>query len=258
MRRFPLWESGGIVPGRLCVDLVGRVSKFRSYRRRRVDLFLAKSSVVVPGRRAVNFSPWNRLCVEFSPHKESSCKREVFLVLRFQGTGGKLYPSPWRALLHRSQGTARQQGNSKAAVLQRKQSGSISSCTHTFFFVEPGLTNVLLEPEVEETACVQLHPWACSIEPHKRFMSQRKLAFPVRIHKGCLLTASRAQNCWGDRAKPTVAKRNVKTAAVLPLNLLCICPVASAPRFKTSRNYFFSRGQTVFLIFVDVISVPNL
>ncbi|KAJ1149005.1 hypothetical protein NDU88_001826 [Pleurodeles waltl] len=43
---------------------------------------------------------------------QASCKDEVFLVLRLQGTGDKLYPSPWRALLHHTQRAAGQQQGS--------------------------------------------------------------------------------------------------------------------------------------------------
>ncbi|KAJ1103658.1 hypothetical protein NDU88_001079 [Pleurodeles waltl] len=56
--RFPLWKSGGVVQA-------GCALKFRSHRRRRVNLFLAGSSSVFPDRRAVNFSPQSKLCVEF-------------------------------------------------------------------------------------------------------------------------------------------------------------------------------------------------
>ncbi|KAJ1103264.1 hypothetical protein NDU88_000691 [Pleurodeles waltl] len=58
---------------------------------------------------------FSRLCVKFSPHKESSCRSEVFLVLRLQGTGGNLHPSPWRALLN----TAREQQGSRATARQQ-------------------------------------------------------------------------------------------------------------------------------------------
>ncbi|KAJ1105087.1 hypothetical protein NDU88_002495 [Pleurodeles waltl] len=65
LRRFPLWKSGAVVQ-------VGRALKFRSHCMRRVNLFLAGSSGVFPDRRAVNFSPRSKLCVEFFLHKESS------------------------------------------------------------------------------------------------------------------------------------------------------------------------------------------
>ncbi|KAJ1214394.1 hypothetical protein NDU88_002013 [Pleurodeles waltl] len=48
-------------------------------------------------------------------------RRRVDFSSRLQGTGGKLYPSPWRALSQPDKSSARQQANSKAAVLCRKQ-----------------------------------------------------------------------------------------------------------------------------------------
>ncbi|KAJ1177646.1 hypothetical protein NDU88_002898 [Pleurodeles waltl] len=115
----------------------GCASKFRSHGRRRVDFSLevgrrcpceavrrssgrpeGVASISVGVRR---FSHRGTSCAsKISAHEASKCKREVFLVLRLQGTGGKLYPSPWRALVQPDKSSARQQANSKAAVLRRK------------------------------------------------------------------------------------------------------------------------------------------
>ncbi|KAJ1142773.1 hypothetical protein NDU88_009086 [Pleurodeles waltl] len=127
-----------ISPGKSApLSLRGRASKFRPHGRRRVDFSRevgrrcpceavrqsfgrpeGVASISVGVRR---FSCRGTSCEsKISAHGASKWKREVFLVLRLPGTGGKLYPSPWRALLQPDKSSARQQANSKAAVLCRK------------------------------------------------------------------------------------------------------------------------------------------
>ncbi|KAJ1199266.1 hypothetical protein NDU88_003104 [Pleurodeles waltl] len=99
--RRSLCKSGCVILAQLCVDPVGHGFNFRSLHRRCVDLLNAKSGCAVPVWRAGNFSPQcrlcvvsGRLCIEFRRTRSPSCRDEVFLVLRLQGTEGNLYPNP--------------------------------------------------------------------------------------------------------------------------------------------------------------------
>ncbi|KAJ1087611.1 hypothetical protein NDU88_000778 [Pleurodeles waltl] len=101
--------------GRLAaLSMRGRALKFRSHRRRDGERRLSGSACgdFLTAEQAVRRN--------FRRTRSPNEKEKSFFVLRLQGTGGKLYPSPWRALLQPDKSSARQQANSKAAVLCRQ------------------------------------------------------------------------------------------------------------------------------------------
>ncbi|KAJ1198116.1 hypothetical protein NDU88_001960 [Pleurodeles waltl] len=152
---IPLRKLGYVFPAQLCVDPVGCASNFLPLRWLSIDLLLAKSDHLVPVRRAVIFSPQGMLCVVSGRRcinsrstGSSFCRNEVFLVLRLQGTGGKLYPSPCRALLS----TVREQQVSRTTARQQSFSESSQVSPLDSQAVLPGRLQVLVQVLLQEVS----------------------------------------------------------------------------------------------------------
>ncbi|KAJ1181135.1 hypothetical protein NDU88_006345 [Pleurodeles waltl] len=111
-------EAGCVALAQQCVNPVGHASKFQLQCWRCIDLTLRRSPVGEPGCvvsvcRAVIFSPWCRLCVYF-------LQRGSLFGSETSENRRQAQSKPLDSTSQQSQSAARQQGNSKAAVLFSK------------------------------------------------------------------------------------------------------------------------------------------
>ncbi|KAJ1108319.1 hypothetical protein NDU88_005695 [Pleurodeles waltl] len=101
-------EVGRRCPGR-------RASKFRLHRRRRVDLFLAKSRGVFPVLRAVNVSPWSKLCVKFFAAPGVQLQERSLFGPETSGNGRQALSKPLESTSVAKQGSSKTAGQQQGS-----------------------------------------------------------------------------------------------------------------------------------------------